>query len=332
MSSLIAQSAQLAAIPPLTSEGASAFQYKTSGSISTGALTIANRIGHRRTLLDVFFEPETVGIFLQIQVGDKVYTRLPTTLGDFTHLQAAPKGVGFVRHEGIKWRGRGLLWWLSQIMPLDYPTATQDESIVITPQVVLTGYGALPAAFTVSALYADQDAGDVTTKTVAGGTFNPRRLFLNDMTNTLAQPTTGKNNLDLAIQPVGLNGIADNVKQIAGLKLTGYAFLYDASALGTTTGVNANGKPTNLHILDVDTEVETVENQAGIQIDRDLGNQLACDYGAEWMHLLKDPYVFHQNRNFRFQVDTAQKAGTGVNYAAQTQYFGILGIREPEGA
>jgi hypothetical protein len=322
--------AQLAAIPSLTGEGASAFQYKTTGSITTGGLTIPNRIGHRRTLVDVFFEPVTAGIFLQIQIGDRIYTRLPTQLGDYTPSLIGNAGVQAVAPDNVKPVYRGLLWWLSQRIPFDFPTAAQDESIIITPQTVLTGYGTLPAAYTISALYKDQDSGDVISKIVAGGSSNPRRFYINDMTNSLAQPTTGRNLLDTPLQPSGLNGIADNFKQIAGLKFSGYAFLFDASAVGITLGFNANGKPTRLHIIDVDTEVFTVEDQAGILVDRNQANVLAFDIATQTAFIPDTPYVFHQNRNFRFQLDTAQKAGTGTNYAAQTQYFGMIGIREPE--
>lgn len=319
---------QLAAIPPLTAENATSFQYRSSGSISSGGLTIPSRNGHRRTLVDVFFEPKTAGIFLDITVGDRTFIRLPTQLGDYTTTPVTNDGVFMVGSENIKVSGKGFLWYLSNVVPFDFPTAAQDENITIVPSTPLS-YGALPGTYVISAIYADQDSGDVVSKVVPGGSANQRRLYFNMMTNTSAQATVGQTPLDKVITPLALNGIKDNDLQTPGLKLTGYLFFYDASALGTTTGGNANGKPTRLHITDIDIELFQPETTEGTLLDRDLGNGLAFDPIIGNFFMPKDPYVFNQNRRFRFLLDTAQKAGTGANFAANTQLFGILGIREP---
>src|SRR5713101_2306203 len=101
----------IAGIPALTSENATSYQYKTTGSIASGGLTISKRNGHRCYLLDVFFEAETAGIFLDIQIGDRVYVRLPTTLGDYTAVSNTNKGIGAVKNEAIKVYGKGFLQW-----------------------------------------------------------------------------------------------------------------------------------------------------------------------------------------------------------------------------
>lgn len=327
----MATPAGIEAIPPLTAEGATSFQYRTALS---AALDIPARNAHRRTLLDVAFTPETAGVFLNIQVGDRTFIRLPTVLGDFANLYAAAynEGVGFVRNERVKPLGKGFLWKLHEVVPFDFPTAAEDEDIIITPQAPILAYGAVPAAYLITAYYMDQTDGDVISKSVAGGSANPRRLYINDMTNSLAQPAAGQSLLDTPLTPAGLNGIADNYKQTAGVKLTGYVYAYDASALGTTIGVPAHGKPTRLHITDVDTELFTVETQEGLLVDRDLENTLGFDLQTLQAWIPESPYVFHQNRNFRFQLDTAQPVGVGTPYAADTQYFAIVGIREPETA
>ena len=325
-----APNTQLAATPPLTSEGATSHQYKSTGSISSGGLTIGKRNGHRRTLVDVYFEPETAGIFLDIQIGDRTYVRLPTTLGDYTALANAQKGVGLVKNEGCKKRKRGLLWALSDVIPFDFPTAAQDEDLIITPVAPL-GYGALPGNYTITAVYDDTDAGDVVSKTVPGGSAGPKRLWSNIVTNSLAQATSGQTALDSLALPKGMLGFKDADLVPPGTKFTAYLLAHDASALGTTTGGNANGKPTRLHIKDTDIELFTVEDQEGLLIDRDLQNFMAADFGLESWFIPQDPYVFNPQKKVAIQLDTAQKAGAGVNFGANTQAFIMLGIREPIG-
>ena len=321
---------QLAAIPPLTSEGATGFQYKSTGSIASGGLTIGKRNGHRRTLVDVFFEGETAGIFLDIQIGDRTYVRIPTTLGDYTALANAQKGVGLVKNEGVKKNGKGLLWALSQIIPFDFPTSAQDEDLIITPVAPL-GYGALPGSYAISAIYADTDQGDVVSKVVPGGSAAARRLWCNIVTNGTAQPTAGQNALDTLAMPKGMLGFKDSDLVPPGTKFTAYFLAHDASALGTTTGANANGKPTRLHVKDTDLELFTVEDQEGLLVDRDIQNVLVADFALQTWFVPKDPYVFNAQRKIAMQLDTSQKAGTGANYGANTQAFIIMGIREPIG-
>jgi hypothetical protein len=266
---------------------------------------------------------------LDISVGDRTYVRLPTTLGDYTALTNVQKGIGAIKNETQKVRHKGFMWWLNEVVPFDFPTATQDESLTVLPVAPL-GYGALPASYNIAALYADQDSGDIVSKTVPGGSFNPRRLFANMVTNGLAQPTAGQNLLDTQVTPKSLNPIIDATNTLAGYKFSSYMWAYDASALGTTTGANANGKPTRLHVNDVDIELYEPETTEGMFLDRDSGNELCLDLATEQSFVPKDPYVFHQNRRIRIQLDTAQKAGAGANYGANTQLFAMFGIREPE--
>jgi len=322
---------QLGAIPSLTSEGSTSFQFRSTGSVASGALTIPHRTGHRRTLIDVFFSPRTAGVVLDLQVGDRVYTRIPTVLGDYLGFGKPEKGVGAVLELPNSKEGKGFLWALHDIVPFDFPTAAQDEDLTITPKAALQG-AALPAAFTVSALYLDQDSGDVTSNAVPGGSAAPKKLYFNMSTNGLAQQASGQTALDTTVLPTGLDGLADNQNSLGGLQFTGYLYMYDASNLGTTTGANANGKPTRLHIQDTNIELFTVEDQEGLLIDRDLGNELAFD-SAMWSGFVpKDPYVFHQNRRYRFLLDTAQPAGTGASFGASKQVLIMAGIREPEAA
>ncbi|MDE1868178.1 MAG: hypothetical protein KGI08_10785, partial [Thaumarchaeota archaeon] len=252
----------------------------------------------------------------------------PTVLGDYTALANQQKGVGLVKNETYKVGGMGLLTYLRKTVPFDFPTAAQDEDLIITPTTPL-GYGALPGAYAISVLYDDQDTGDVVSKQVPGGSANPRRPWVNIVTNSAAQPASGQNNLDALAMPSGMLGFKDQDLVPQGTKFTAYIFAYDASALGTTTGANANGKPTNLHIKDTDLELFTVENQLGVQVDRDVGNQLVADFGLESIFYPIAPYVFTEKRKITMRLDTAQKAGTGVNYGANTQALIIIGIREP---
>lgn len=242
------------------------------------------------------------------------------------------RGVACIRSEDAKPNGKGFLQKLLEYVPFDLPTAAQDEDIIITAIAPVLSYGSLPSPYTISVYYLDQDTGDVTTKTVPGGSAALSRLYINDMTNSAIQPATGQSLLDTVLTPSGLNGIADNMKQTAGLKLTGFLFLFDASALGDTYSGNANGRPTRLHITDVDTELFTVETQEGLLVDRNVENALAFDHEITEAFIPQNPYVFHQNRNFRFKLDTVQLSGTGLPFAALTQYFAIVGIREPETA
>jgi len=156
-------------------------------------------------------------------------------------------------------------------------------------------------------------------------------LWINIVTNSLAQPAAGQNFLDTLAMPSGMLGFKDQDLVPQGTKFTAFIFAHDASALGTTTGANANGKPTNLHIKDTDLELFTVENQAGVQIDRDLSNKLVAAFDLYNFFIPQSPYVFTEKRKITIRLDTSQKAGTGANYGATTQAFIMIGIREPIG-
>jgi hypothetical protein len=322
----------LASIPPLTSNGATAWQYRNTGAVSSGGLTIPNRIGHRRTLLDIFFEPETAGIMLDVTVGDRTFIRLPTFGGSAIDAGATilnQEGMSAIADESVKVQGKGLLWWLNETIPFDFPTATQDESIIILPVTPL-GYGSLPGSYNISAVYLDQDTGDVVNKAVPGGSYASRRLYVNMVTNGIAQATAGQTVLDTAITPKALNPVFDNTNTLAGYKFTSYIFAYDESDLGVTTGGNANGKPTRLHINDIDIELFQPETSEGMFIDADIANDLAFSYATETAYIPLNPYVFHQNRRIRMLLDTKQLAGGGSDFGANTQLFAMFGIREPE--
>jgi hypothetical protein len=271
---------------------------------------------------------------LDITVGDRTYVRLPTQGGSANDTGATltgQQGILAVSDETVKPYGKGLLWWLNEIVPFDFPTATQDESITILPVTPL-GYGSLPGAYNISAVYIDQDTGDVISKVVPGGSFNNRRLYVNMVTNGLAQATTGQTALDTAITPKALNPVFDNTNTLAGYKFTSYAFAYDESDLGVTTGAGANGKPLRLHINDVDIELFQPETTEGMFLDTDVANGLAFSLATQTAYVPQNPYVFHQNRRIRMLLDTKQLAGGGADFGANSQLFAMFGIREPETA
>ena len=319
--------------PSLTKGGATAFQYRSNKSALGQPLIIPKRTGHRRTLVDIFFEPPTAGVFLDVQIGSRLYMRVPTALGDANAGAAGAsglgRGIGFVFPNGYMAMGyRSNLWLLQQYIPFDLPTAAEDEDIIITPQTPLS-YGSIPANYLLGAYYIDQDTGDVTSHTVPGGSAAPKRVFFNLVTNGLPQQTTGQTALDTLITPQGLDGIYDRSIGIIGEVFDGYVFAYDASSLGTTTGTNANGKPTRLHVIDFDTELFEPETTEGMLIDRDLGNAFALDVTQGKFFYLQQPYRFQPNRTYRMLLDTVQPAGTGVAFGAKTQTFMIVGIRQP---
>jgi len=325
-----APASNIAGLPILTSEGASSFQYRSTGLVASGGLTIPKRNGHRRYLLDVFFEPETAGIMLDVQIGDRVYVRLPTVLGDYTAISNVNQGIGMVKNETVKPSGFGYLQWLRQYIDFDFPTSTQSEDLIITPTAPL-GYGALPGTYAVSALYLDTDQGDVTNLALAGGSANARRLWINIVTNSLAQQTTGQTILDTLAMPKGMLGFKDSDLVPPNMTFVGYIYAYDASALGTTTGGNANGFPTRLHHKDTDIEIFTVETQEGLLVNRNQDNSLAFDLSTENSFRPFSPYTYNPNKKITMALDTTLKAGTGANFAATTQAFIIVGIRSQVG-
>lgn len=267
---------------------------------TTATLTIPNRVGHRRTLYDVFVQATASG-YVDIRVGNVTMLRVYDNL-----VQAK-----FVSDLTYKHEKYGFLWFLSTIIPnFPFLTASQDEPIVITRDTAPTR---------MDAYFADTDTGDVVSRTLPGGSLSTVHPFVLNLSNKDAITSSGKKPLDRLDMPEGLTIFSDGTRMAPNIRFTCYA-------IAGNFPKNGNSKVTRVHIFDEMIELFTSENNEGLLVDPDVANELTFSLSPLKLFRIEPPYVFEPNRLITFTIDVSHD-GTN-NLAAGSQQLFLIGVRE----
>jgi hypothetical protein len=264
-------------------------------SSTTSTLTIPNRVNHRRTLLDVFVEATNSG-FVDIKVGNVTMLRVYDRLAN----------ARFIAGLNEKFGRYGFLWFLSDVIP-NFPAlnASQDEPIVITRSVPPTS---------MHAYFADTEGGDVTSRTLPGGSLSTIHPFILNLSNANSITASGRFPLSRLDMPEGLTLFSDGTRMAPNIRFTLYMLAANMPANGGT-------RVSRVHIFDEMIELFTSENGEGL-----LPEELAFDLSPLTVFRIDPPYVFEPNRIVTFFVDVAHD-GTN-NLAAGSQQLFLIGTRE----
>jgi len=276
-------------------------------------LIIPSRIGHRRTLKDIFVKESTGGGYIDISVGNVTKIRIRTNLAQAILIQAQNGKMGRLGFIGVL---------ASMIPDFPFPTATQDEDITIS--YVAVGASALTR---IDAYFTDQTEGDVITRNLPGGSESRTDLMILNMYNNAAISATGNFFFDNLDVPIGASPFSEGVdivtggrRMSAGDKFTLYALAADVPSPGGTS------RSTRTHIFDEFIELFTSENNEGLFVDSTVVNELAFDLDPAEYFSLPTPYVMEPNRLFNFKGDFTHDGANDA--AAESQKLFLIGIRE----
>jgi len=274
---------------------------QSTTAVSTTTLTIPNRTGHRRTLNDFFVKDGASG-YSQIQIGNNTMMRIYDNLAQ----------AKFVEGTDQKYLNMGFLGYLAKMIPdFPKPNAAQDESIVFTRDSTFD---------LMLANWADEDSGDVTSRTKPGGSQSKKQLFILNMSNAATVTvTTPASPIAQQDMPTGVSIFSDNNRISANNKFTVYC-------VAANVPVNVNSKTTRVHIFDDFTELFTSETNQGLLVDPSLVGELGFDLNPPSMKWLDTPYVFMPNSRLTITADMTIAGGN--NLSAGTQQVFLIGIRE----
>ncbi|MEM1944059.1 MAG: hypothetical protein QXE52_08265 [Candidatus Caldarchaeum sp.] len=267
---------------------------------TTSTLRIENLVNHRRYLHDVFVNATASG-YVDISVGNTTWLRI-------YHNLAQAKLMGDLEYRAGEY---GFLWWLAHRIP-DFPriNASQDEDIIITASATPTR---------MDAYFEDVEVGDVTSRTLPGGSQSSRHLFILNMSNSAAVTASGRYRIDRLDMPTGATIFSDGTRMAANIRFTCYMIAGNFPKAGSS-------KTTRVHIVDEFTELFTSENREGLHVDPDNGNELAFNLSPPKTFWLPQPYVFEPNHLLVFEGEASHD---GVNnLAAGSQQLFLVGIRE----
>lgn len=287
----------MAAAPPPVSAWKPPYLQRVSST--TGTLVIPSRVGQRRILLDYFVRATTSG-YAEIRIGNATLARIYDNL-----TQAKLVGDLTYRYEKL-----GFLWWLSTRFP-DLPqfNASQDEDIIITRS----------GASRIDAYFAVVEAGDVTSRNLPGGSQGSVHTFVLNLTNPSAITASGRYRLDGVDMPEGLTVFSDGTRMAPNIRFVVHAIAMESPKFGAT-------KATRLHIFDEFVELFTSENNEGLLVDVDAGNELSFSLTPPKFFIIDPPYEFTPNRLLSFLVDVTHD-GTN-NIPAGALKLMLIGRRE----
>lgn len=269
-------------------------------SSSTQTLRIPSVTNHRRYLHDIFVTSTSSG-YVDVTVGNTTWLRI-------YHNLAQAKLISGLTDKAGEY---GFLWWLSQRIP-EFPkiNASQDEDIIITASSTVTR---------LDAYFADQEGGDVTSRTLPGGSQSSRHLFILNLSNSSAVTATGRFKLDRLDMPTGATIFSDGTRMAPNIRYTVYMLAGNFPKSGSS-------KTTRLHIVDEFIELFTSENREGLSVDPDAGNELSFSLKPSTVFWLTQPYVFEPNHLLTFEAEAIHD---GINdLPAGSQQLFLVGIRE----
>lgn len=256
---------------------------------TTATLVIPSRTNHRRTLEDIYVKDGVSG-FVDISIGNVTFNRIYDNLAQALFLAGLDK----------KYENRGFLWYLKQKIPdMPLPTATEDEAITIardsTPDHM-------------DAYFADQEGGEVTDRTVPGGSLSTKKLLIINLENSADVTATGSFFFDTLDLPTGLSPFVEGTDLTTGgrrvatnTKLTLYGVAADVPKNGAS-------KVTRVHISQDTIELFASENQEGLLVDPDLDSELKFSLNPLNVFWLDVPLVMKKDSLYTFKGDFTKVA------------------------
>ena len=256
---------------------------------TTQTLVIPSRTNHRRTLEDVYVKDSVSG-FVDISIGNVTFNRIYDNLAQALLIAGLDK----------KYENRGFLWYLKQKIPdMPLPTATEDEAITIardsTPDHM-------------DAYFADQDGGEVTDRTVPGGSLSTKKLLVINLDNSAAIAASGPFFFDRLDVPIGLSPFVEGTDLTTGgrrvatnNKLTLYGVAADVPK-------NGSSKTTRIHISQDTIELFASENQEGLLVDPDLDSELKFSLNPLNVFWLDQPLIMKKDSLYTFRGDFTKVA------------------------
>lgn len=258
---------------------------------TTATLTIPSRTGHRRTLTD-YFVKAGASSFSDISLGNVIYNRIYDNLAQAILVKDLETQV----------RGKGLLSYLKSLIPdLPYPTVTQDEALTIARNAAPTR---------IDAYFEDADQGDVVSRVVPGGSLATKQLLIVNINNNSAVSASGSFNFDKVDMPTGLNPFQDSSDIVTNGRRITKSKRLTLYAIAGNFPKATDSKVTRVHVNDERIELFASENQEGLFVDPDNGNELAFDLPTQKVFWLPTPYVMESERLFTF---TGEATHDGTN-------------------
>ena len=284
------------------------FQTRTS---TTASLIIPARISFRKTLTDYFVKAGSSD-FSDISIGNSIWNRIYDNLSQAILVSDKTK----------RYQGMGLISYLKSLIPeIDLPTVSETETITIARNSAPTE---------ILARFQATDQGDVTSRSVAGGSQSSKQLMIINLNNGSAVGASGFFNFDTLDMPIGLNPFTDAQDLVASsryvnanTKLTLYGIAGDFPKA-------TSSKATKVHLTLNKTEMFTSDNQEGIPVDPDNGNDIAFDITQPLFYKLPTPYVWNPNDLLTFKGE-ASYDGTHSLPANSLKLF-LICIAEQIGA
>lgn len=269
-------------------------------SSTTQTLRIPPLQGHRRFLHDVFVKATSPG-YVDISVGNTTWLRIYHNLAQATLIADLTARAGEY----------GFMSWLQHRIP-DFPmiNASQDEPITINASAPITR---------IDAYWSDVEGGDVTSRSLPGGSQSARHLFILNLSNPNPVTADGLYDLNRLDMPVGATIFSDGTRMAPNIRFTVYMIAGNFPKSGST-------KTTRIHIVDEFIELFTSENKEGLSADPDVGNELSFSLAPLRVFWLPQPYTFEPNRLITFKGE-ADHDGTN-NLPAGSQQLFLVGIRE----
>lgn len=284
-------------------------QIRTS---ATANLIIPARISFRKTLFDIFVKNSSSD-FSDISVGNIVWNRIYDNLTQALMISDRSK----------KFREYGFLSFLKSIIPdFDLPTTTETEAFTIARNSSPTE---------ITARFQATDQGDVTDRGVAGGSQSNKQLMIINLNNGSAIGASGGYSFDTLDMPVGLNPFQEAQNLTAGSRYVNSNVKMTLHALAGDFLKATSSKTTRVHITQNKIELFTSDNQEGIPVDPDNGNDLACALSPLSIFKLPTPYILNPNDLITFS-GTASYDGTHPLLVNSQKLFLIAIVEQIGGA
>lgn len=284
------------------------YQTKTS---TTASLILASRVGFRKTLSDYFVKAGSSD-FSDISIGAIAWNRIYDNL-----TQAV-----LVSDRSKKYREMGFISFLKSIIPdVDYPSATEVESLQISRNSAPTE---------ITARFQATDQGDVTNRGAPGGSQASKQLMIINLNNGSAVGASGFFNFDTLDMPTGLNPFQDAQDVVAASRYVNQNTKLTLYAIAGDFPKATSSKATKVHLTQNKIELFTSDNQEGIPVDPDNGNDLAFSLSALSMYKLPTPQVLNAGDLISFKGEASYDGSHSL--AANSQKLFLICIAETVGA
>jgi len=273
-------------------------------------LIIPSRIGFRKTLIDYFVKagsPDFSDLFIGAIAWNRIYDNLTQAV--------------LVASRGTKYRETGFLSYLKTIISeMDYPSATDTETLTIARNTAPTE---------ITSRFIADDSGDVATRSVAGGSQSTRQLMIINLNNSVNVAASGFFNFDELDMPTGLNPFQQASDIITSARYVNQNIQITVYAIAGDFPKATASKATRVHITVNKIEMFTSDDQEGIPVDPDNGNDLAFSLSPLTLYKLPTPFVFNAGDLITFQGE-ASYDGTNALPAKTLKLF-LICVVSPAG-